>query len=455
VKRRLKDAEAPHSAFASNPSRLAANPWAAAETMTEFLAGDDDLPAALYERFLYPATVTEIFSPRGIGKSLFAAHVFATLLRQGKRVLLIDRDNPRHVVKARLRASGVAETADKRFRIITREKCPPLTNGPAWALFPYSDYDVVILDSFDSLAEGVGEQDSAKPSRAIAPVLDIARRENGPAVLVLGNCVRSAAHSRGSGVVEDRADIVYEVRDATEFHPTGGKVWVEELPPSGADSWASRSSRRKQREKYRLAFVASKFRIGQEPEPFIMEINTTNNPWTVSDVTDEVDREGAETRQRKADEKAARLKSAAEKLKAEITRRAEAGESPMRKRQDAEPYLMAEGLKLKRKEARELLSDRDGKEWTLQENPHDKREIYVLALGKNIQDGHVSTITESAKTQGSNGANCGPPHPEHTATFDLHESREQCRSGEAENVAKDSSFSTEEAEKKDTDAEVI
>jgi hypothetical protein len=120
-----------------------------------------------------------------------------------------------------------------------------LTDARAWAEFPYSEYDLVIVDSLDSAAEGVGEQVSAKPSKAIALLLDIAHRENGPAVLVLGNCVKTGAHSRGSGVIEDRADIVFEVRDCTNFHPSGQKPWVEELPLAGAENWASRSSRRK------------------------------------------------------------------------------------------------------------------------------------------------------------------------------------------------------------------
>jgi hypothetical protein len=213
----------------------------------------------------------------------------------------------------------------------------------------------------------------------MAPLLDIVRRENGPAVLILGNTVRTGAHSRGSGVIEDRADIVYEVRDATDFHPSGTAPWFEQLPSAHAGSWASRASRRKQREKFRLAFINTKFRLGEEPEPFIEEIDTTTAPWEVVDVTNEVDREGAEARERKAEEKAARLENAAQALKADINRRAESGERPMRKRQDAEPLLVAANLK--RAEARQLLSDRNGRDWRLQENQDDRRTIYVLPLG--------------------------------------------------------------------------
>jgi len=85
------------------------------------------------------------------------------------------------------------------------------------ASLPYSDFDLVVVDAWDSMAEGMGEQDSSKPARALAPLLDVCHRENGTAVLLLGNTIKSAQHSRGSGVVEDRADIVYEVRDTTGF----------------------------------------------------------------------------------------------------------------------------------------------------------------------------------------------------------------------------------------------
>jgi hypothetical protein len=401
------------------------NPWAAAETLDEFLAAEDEEPDALYQSIVYPGTITEIFSPRGIGKSLVLAHVFAKLKCDGKRVFLIDRDNPRHVVKARLRAWGI-EGTDKSSRVITREKCPPLTNAHKWASFPYNDYDVVLLDSFDSMAEGVGEQDSAKPSRAIGPILDIAHRENGPGVLVLGNCVRTGAHSRGSGVVEDRADIVYEVRDVTDFHPSGKKNWWEELPPADAGSWALRSSRRKQRQKYRLAFICTKFRIGEEPEPFVLEIDTTTEPWTLRNVTDDVDREGAAERARRAKEKAETIAKAAKALANEVHRRHEAGEPPMLKDRDAVPLVV--GLGLTRSLARHVVNNPDG-QWILREPPAAKGHPVVLfppdaeSPGKEDDGGGKTTSMKGAKTQAGNKADFRPPHEQATAEMDLSHAR--------------------------------
>src|SRR5438046_2941139 len=164
------------------------------------------------------STVTEIFSPRGIGKSVFTTRLAVRLAQQrGYRVLLLDRDNPPSITRDRLEHWDAAQVKNENLKVMMRAEVPPLTNPEAWASFPYSDYDVVILDSLDSTAEGVGEHDSAKPGRALASLLDIAHRPNGPAVLILGNTVRTGKHSRGSGVIEDRADICYEVRDATGF----------------------------------------------------------------------------------------------------------------------------------------------------------------------------------------------------------------------------------------------
>ena len=274
----------------SKPPDGKPSPWSAAEPAHEFVTATEADAQFLDENHvLVPAGITELFSPRGLGKTLYALILAVLLASSDKRVLYINRDNPRGEVRRRLRACGVTPgQALDSLKIITRENAPPLTDTAAWRAFPIAAYDVVILDSFDSCAEGIGEQDSARPSRAIAPLLDVARAMNGPAVLVLGNTIKSAAHSRGSGVIEDRADIVFEIRDATNLQPTGVKAWWEELPAAGADAWASRATRRKKRDKYRLAFVPSKFRIGEEPDPFCVELDLSTEPWSMKNVTMEL-----------------------------------------------------------------------------------------------------------------------------------------------------------------------
>jgi 5S rRNA maturation endonuclease (ribonuclease M5) len=261
------------------------SPWAAAVAAPDFLLSAEEEVDWLEYPFLAPGSLTEFFSPRGVGKTQVAMYLGIKQAQAGKRVLVLDRDNSRREVKRRLEAWGAADA--RTLKILTRDKVPPLTDTAKWATFPFSDYDLLIVDSLDASTEGAGESDSAKPSRAIAPLLDIAHRASGPAILILGNTVRSGQHSRCSGVVEDRADICFEVRDATGLIPTGQKEWWEELPPASAGDWAARASRRKRREKYRLACVASKFRIGEEPEPIMLEVDLSG-AWTVRDVTQEV-----------------------------------------------------------------------------------------------------------------------------------------------------------------------
>lgn len=361
-----REAEARELARSARPAEInRGGPWSAAEAAHEFVGAAEPEAHFLDEnRTLSPAAITELFSPRGLGKTLYALLLAVLLALTGKRILYVNRDNPRHEVRRRLRACGVtAEQALNALKVITREKAPPLTDAAAWRMFPIAEYDVVILDSFDSAAEGVGEQDSAKPSRAIAPLLDVARAMNGPAVLVLGNVIKSGAHSRCSGVIEDRADIVFEVRDATDLKPTGTKAWWEELPPAGADSWAQRATRRKRRDKYLLAFVPSKFRLGEEPDPFVIELDLSAEPWTMRNATAELIAAGDTARQTADQERRAKIEVAAAALHEHLKRCAAAGKVLLAER-DAVPFLRQRGLT--RDQARELIATAEGKSWRSQ-----------------------------------------------------------------------------------------
>ena len=293
-----------------------------------------------------------MFAPRGLGKSLLAENWAVEAARGGMRVLILDRDNSRKTLQTRLCSFGAENL--KTLRATSREWCPPLTKPEAWARLPFAEFDLVIVDSLDSMAEGIGEQDSSKPARAMAPLLDICHRENGPAVLLLGNTIKSAAHSRGSGVVEDRADIVYELRDGTDFKPTGNKPWIEELPAQGAGEWLARSARRKRRTTYRLALVATKFRDGEEPTPRMLEIRTADLPWSVADVTASIDALGEAERRRVAEEKAARIADGAAILSDEINSRLATGQPAILKT-EAETLLMTSGYT--KKDARTIIAD--------------------------------------------------------------------------------------------------
>jgi hypothetical protein len=387
------------------------NPWSLAAGMDVFLRDEDDVVKFLFPPLIVKGAVTEIFSPRGLGKSLWALFVAVAVSLKGYKVLLIDRDNPRRIVRDRLRSFG-ATSCLASLKVLSREHAPPLTNTRAWAEFPYMDYDLVIVDSLDSAAEGVGEQDSTKPSLAIAPLLDIARRENGPAVLLLGNTVKSAAHSRGSGVVEDRADVVFEVRDATKFHPTGKKPWIEDLPAADAGSWAARSTRRKRLSQYRLAFISTKFRIGEEPEPFIIEIDLATEPWAVRDVTDLVDREGAQARESLALEREMALSAAVELLKTEVSRR-EAANEPEILKKEAEELLTSRGIK--QKIAREATNSSAFETFEIVGRGHPKG---VRLADKDHSVNRNTTSTETTVCTGLSSVDFSQSHPERMTELD-------------------------------------
>jgi len=116
--------------------RAAADDSWASEGMDTFLTSDDvDIPY-LVPDVLARSCLMQIFAPRGIGKSVLAAYWAASLVSSGKRVLMLDRDNPRYMVSGRLHSLGADDLAEQRsnLRAISRERCPKLTeneSGPA------------------------------------------------------------------------------------------------------------------------------------------------------------------------------------------------------------------------------------------------------------------------------------------------------------------------------------
>lgn len=373
------------------PTPAVANddPWAAAVAAPEFLSGTDPEVAFLEPNLLAPGALTLLFSPRGLGKTHVAHALAVGLARRGKRVLLIDRDNARAEVRRRLGAW--CAQGEWNLKVLTREHAPPLTDVSKWADFPFGEYDAVIIDSLDSSTEGVGEQDSSKVSKALAALLDIVRRKDGPAFLVLGNTVKTGAHSRGCGVIEDRADIVYEVRDATKLVPSGRKEWWHELPEAGVGSWADRASRRIKRNSYRLAFIPTKFRVGAEPEPFVLEVRLDTEPWQLTDVTRTLVQESEEAIRAVSQELATRRDEAARALCIEVEKRAHGGERMLADK-DAVPFLVDLGLT--RKQARGLIVEGAGSRWMIHHQNGDRgKPNALLPLGS--QSGGVQGGNEA------------------------------------------------------------
>jgi hypothetical protein len=111
---------------------------------------------------------------------------------------------------------------------------------------------------------------------------------------------------RGRGEKVERVDVFYEVRDVTNWRPFGEEAWWEQLPSGGDEEWQSRASRRHNQGQIRLAWICRKYRWGEEPEPFAVEINFETEPWSLRDCTNDLSEEGqaakkeAETKRKSA-----------------------------------------------------------------------------------------------------------------------------------------------------------
>jgi hypothetical protein len=340
--------------------------WDKAQPAPDFCAEEDKNIEGLAKDLVVPGAITNVAAPRGIGKTLVAHAVGVAMAKGGKfrgqkinplRVLVVDRDNPRHVVRQRLKGWGASDAAN--LKVLTRESAPDLKDKTAWEGFPVKDYDVVIIDSVGSFTEGVTEKEGKETTLILATVLDLIHK--GPAVLLLSNCTKDALNTRGRGEWQDRIDIQYEVRDATGFTPSGKKDWWQELPEAGESAWADRAARRKNRTDYRLAFVPSKFRLGVQPDPFCLELRLpADDLWTLDDVTADLIEAGENTIKESAAKKEQKEKAAVDAL-SEVVGIRHAKKDPILKTQ-AQDYLHDE-MEISRDRARELVKANVGVLW--------------------------------------------------------------------------------------------
>jgi len=369
----------------------AESPWRHAKDAPSWLAEPEVEFEGLAKDLIAPGVITLIASPRGLGKTQ-VSHALAVALATGGifrgervksvRVLLLDRDNPETIVKRRLRAWGAIEATN--LRILTRQNAPALQDKAAWEQFPLTDYDVLIVDSVGSSTEGITEKEGKQTTEVLATILDLSRK--GLAILLLQNVTKDGMNFKGRGEWADRVDILYEIRDATSFTPSGKKPWWQELPPAGEAAWAERAARRKGRIDYRLAFIPSKFRLGVEPEPFCLELHLPPDaPWTLQDVTEALVNAGEAAKTEAERAKEDRLYTAALALSDLVAEQAASG-TPMLKTQ-AETWLCGE-QDLRQREARELIKDHDGRLWTLEKvrQGEGKQSAWVVLPKRSNND---------------------------------------------------------------------
>jgi len=395
---------APAWTAAKASSAPAPTVWARAKTAAELLA----VGVAAVEWVDFPlvarGSLTAINAPRGTGKSAVLLARAVARARAGVRVLFLDRDNSPSTLRKRLVGLGARDVPT--LKVLTRDSAPPLGDVAAWRAFPLEDFDVVVVDSWDSFAEGAGEQDSRRSTLALAPLLDIVRRERAPGVVLLCNVRKDGAAGRGSGIVEDRMDNVWEARDATGFVPRGRCPWWEDLPPAARSEWASRATRRSGRDRparIRLALIASKFRDADDPAPIVLEPDFTLDPWAVRDVTAELVAAGDASRAAELAEVEAARERAAEALAAELARRAADGARPLLVK-PAEALLVAHDLK--RRAARELLRSGGGGRWRLE--AMDGRAVRVSLIAPPRVTPYAAQSEGGGICTGERGA--GFPH---------------------------------------------
>lgn len=360
-----------------------ASVWDKAVPATQFVQQRDEEHHSLVSDLVYPGAITILAAPRGTGKSMVALAIAVAEATGGvfrdeslakRRILLVDRDNPPHIVRERLRNWGVAN-ADN-LMVLTRNDAPSLLEPKVWASFPANDYDVIIIDSLGAATEGVSEKEGKQTQQFLATLKDLAHRS--PAILILDNTNKAATSYRGRGEKADAIDVLYEVRDITGWIPPQGDAWWEQLPEAGDHAWQTRASRRKGQTIIRLAFIPSKFRLGVEPEPFALEIDMSRTPWTLVDITDRIAKLGEEAAIQERQEKRRLFEQAATTLVTELRNYSQ--DDPMLK-SDAETFLQGQGLI--RKEARNLLQHGyNGEKWTLQAIPNRKGSpIGVYPMG--------------------------------------------------------------------------
>ncbi len=352
-------------------SRGRTSPWRFIESAPQYLAREEKEFRGLTKDLLAPGAITLFAAPRGLGKTQ-TAHALGNALAMGgvfrdehlqsARLLIVDLYNPDAIIKKRLRAWGAAHAPN--LHVLTRQHAPDLKDKAAWAAFPVENYDVVIIDSVGASTEGVTEKEGKQTTEILATVLDLARK--GIAILLLSNTIKDGTNLKGRGEWADRADIIYEIRDATGFLPSGKKPWWQELPEAGEASWADRAARRKGQTDFRLAFVCSKFRLGVEPEPFCIELHLPENEtWSLCDVTAEIHQAGQETIRAAENLRSVKLKSATEALAKVVKERADLQEPILKT--EAESFLKEQHLS--QKAARTLITDGDGKRWYIKPLP--------------------------------------------------------------------------------------
>jgi Bifunctional DNA primase/polymerase, N-terminal/Primase C terminal 2 (PriCT-2)/AAA domain len=393
--------------------------WSLAKDARVFAREPRKAIEGIVKDIVFPGVATMLTGPKGICKSLIAVKIaidstvtngtFRGAPTRPVRALYLDRENPEQIVQTRLLSFGVEETVN--FKILTREQDPPfLTDREAWARFPVEAYDVVILDSVGSFTAGVTEKEGKETTLILDTIKDLTTR--GPALVLLNNTEKTGTNVRGRGEWANQVDVHYEIRDMTGVALSGKKPWTEEIPPDGAADWHAREARRRGKTSYRLAFFVEKFRIGQQPDPFVVELSLTGERWTLTDATATVEHEVEAAKTKTRDEKDTKLHAAASALAEVVTERF-ALENPILLGEAME-FLQKE-RHLSRDSSRQLITDQAGGRWDitplLQLKGHPKALVPHQTASSTKSPGEISPSAGEINPSGNPHESSGSEEP--------------------------------------------
>lgn len=95
---------------------------------------------------------------------------------------------------------------------------------------------------------------------------------------------------RAAATIDDRIEVLYEVRDATGWKPDPKREsWWDCLPDPANEAFADRAKRRQGRKSFQLGFNVSKFRVAEWPPAWAVEVDMSTEPWTLKDITEEME----------------------------------------------------------------------------------------------------------------------------------------------------------------------
>lgn len=168
--------------------------------------GEEAPPDWIIRDFAARGCVTIIAGEAGAGKSILMNGLEVGVLRQGQRVVAVDAENGRAVVKRRLAPYRLTSAEQARMRVYIADsfniekdikKLRQLAQGA----------DLLVLDSWVSLWHG-SELSVRQVKACLEPLRDLAHDFN-CAVVLIHHTTKSGVSYRGSGAIAGTVEMLF------------------------------------------------------------------------------------------------------------------------------------------------------------------------------------------------------------------------------------------------------